>query len=262
MTGPTGDLLYWRLLALTACAAFAVTALFVSAPWLDIAAATAFFDGTGFGRWPLAVASARQAYHAIFVALCAMSALGLLRWMIGRTTAVVPVRLWLFGAAVPALGPGLIANSLLKENWGRPRPAHLEAFGGNAQHALPFEITQGCAANCSFVSGEGSAAAAVLVVLAGLFGHTLRSPAAMGLAALVGCLWLTGAGLMRMVPGRHFLSDTLLSFALVALVGLLLYALLDVGRLRRGISFKPYLADVLSLPGALRQRLRGSSPTG
>jgi lipid A 4'-phosphatase len=37
---------------------------------------------------------------------------------------------WGFLALVLIIGPGLLANSTLKDNWGRPRPIQITEFGG------------------------------------------------------------------------------------------------------------------------------------
>lgn len=255
---PHGDLTYWKLLAALGCGGFAALALFVAVPDLDLIVAQAFFDGRGFGRWAGPVAVTRQVYTAVFVTLCVIAGAGLALALVTRGGGRVPLRLWLFAAAVPALGSGLLANVILKENWGRARPATLEMFGGTLRPSLPFEIAGECDQNCSFVSGEGSSAAAVLVVLVGLFGGRLKGWLGRGALVLLGGLWLAGAALIRMVPGRHFLSDTIFAFVLVALVGMALYALLGVGRWR-GAGPRLYLADLARMPLRL---VRGSSPRG
>ena len=54
------------------------------------------------------------------------------------------------------IGPGLLANVSLKENWGRPRPNQVQQFGGS-EHFQPWWRPSGeCSRNCSFVSGEAS----------------------------------------------------------------------------------------------------------
>jgi hypothetical protein len=56
------------------------------------------------------------------------------------------------------VGPGLTANLVLKENWGRPRPNSVEQFAGNAPFQPWWRPSQSCQRNCSFVSGEASQA--------------------------------------------------------------------------------------------------------
>ena len=65
--------------------------------------------------------------------------------------------LWLLSCLV--VGPGLLVNGLLKEHWGRPRPIATDLFGGEAPFQKAWVISDWCDRNCSFVSGEASAAA-------------------------------------------------------------------------------------------------------
>lgn len=100
--------------------------------------------------------------------------------------------------------PALVVNAGFKQNWGRPRPVHMVEFGGK-QHFQPWWSNAGsCARNCSFMSGETSAAA-MLVGVATLAPPTIR-PFAIGLAGLFTLL----TGLMRVAFGGHWLSDVLL----------------------------------------------------
>lgn len=54
------------------------------------------------------------------------------------------------------IGPGLIVNTLLKENWGRGRPNDMAVFGGEFPYAPPGMIVDQCVSNCSFTSGHGA----------------------------------------------------------------------------------------------------------
>ncbi len=62
-------------------------------------------------------------------------------------------------AAISAfVGPLVIVNWTLKELWGRPRPFQTTMFGGEGTYVSPGTISDQCASNCSFVSGEAAAA--------------------------------------------------------------------------------------------------------
>jgi lipid A 4'-phosphatase len=100
------------------------------------------------------------------------------------------------------LGPGLIANTVLKDHWGRARPSQIEVFGG-AHHFTPAPLPAAeCLRNCSFVSGH-AALAFSLVAFAFLLppGSVRRRAiaATLGFGAFV--------GLVRIAQGGHFLSD-------------------------------------------------------
>ena len=229
----TPDLGWWRVMAWLCGAGFALTALFNAWPALDLRAAALFHEpGAGFPLGDASLATGlRAAYRVVFAAACVAAAAGLAGRLAAPGRMRVPAALWLFPVLLFALGPGLLVNGVLEAHWGRARPAQVEAFGGDAAFSLPFEIAEGCADNCSFVSGEGSAAAAVAAALIGLFWGRL-GPVGRALAALATAVWLAGAAYIRMAPGRHFLSDTLFAFVLMGLLAALLYRALAVGRRR------------------------------
>ena len=103
---------------------------------------------------------------------------------------------------VLAIGPGLIVHSLLKDHWGRPRPAQIVDFGGSGHYVPPGVISDQCARNCSFVSGHASAG--FMIAAGALFWpHRRRRWLAAGLVA--GSL----IGAVRIVQGGHFLSDVI-----------------------------------------------------
>ncbi|MFG1398084.1 phosphatase PAP2 family protein [Roseixanthobacter pseudopolyaromaticivorans] len=124
----------------------------------------------------------------------------------------MPARAALFLALSMALAPGLLVNGVLKEHWGRPRPVHVETFGGKDVFS-PWYSTDGtCPGNCSFVSGEGSLGFWMLAP-ASLAPAPLR-PAAIGAALAFGA----AAGGLRIAFGGHFFTDTVFSAVLTILV--------------------------------------------
>ena len=63
----------------------------------------------------------------------------------------------------PIIGCGLIANLYFKDTWGRARPVHIEEFGGNKNFTGAFKKSSECQRNCSWISGETSAAFSFMV---------------------------------------------------------------------------------------------------
>ncbi len=116
----------------------------------------------------------------------------------------------LFVALSVALGPGLIANTLLKDHWGRARPTQIEAFGGT-RHFTPAPLPAAqCPRNCSFVSGH---AALGFSLVAFAF---LLPPGATRLRGIAAALGFGGViGLVRVAQGGHFLSDVVWAGLLV-----------------------------------------------
>jgi lipid A 4'-phosphatase len=118
---------------------------------------------------------------------------------------------WVFLALVLITGPGLIANTLLKDNWSRPRPTQVVDFGGQATFKPVLNRGGACERNCSFISGEASSIFA------------LGFAAAM-LARRRRAAWMAGAvvagsviGLIRIGEGGHFLSDVIFAGVIMAL---------------------------------------------
>ncbi len=125
-------------------------------------------------------------------------------------------RAWLFLFLALLIGPGLVANVVLKDHWGRARPSEITTFGGKAQFTPALEIAHECDRNCSFVSGDGA------------FGFYLTSFAYVvpprksrryfWCAAGLGLL----CSLARLIAGAHFFSDNLFAafFMLAVSAGL------------------------------------------
>ena len=115
---------------------------------------------------------------------------------------------------VIALGPGLVVNLVFKDHWGRPRPMHTQAFGGQYQYVPPLQL--GHTPDKSFVCGHCSVGYSVVVL------YFLAQHHKLFYLALTLCLgWVMGYS--RMAAGGHFLSDVLWSGFLVFLVAYLLY---------------------------------------
>lgn len=129
------------------------------------------------------------------------------RWRWRRATALVMVLL---------LGLGLAVHVALKDGWGRARPDSVRPFGGPAAFTAALQPSEGCARNCSFVSGHAGAGFALVAL--GLFGSRRtrwrwwRVGAATGLAI----------GWVRVMQGRHFASDIVFCLLVIWATALLL----------------------------------------
>lgn len=209
----------WRLLL-----AFALThVVFATWPALDLHASRLAFDGTRFALADSEVLGALR--YAVWTATVVVGlgslALGGAWLALGRRARVAPGPL-AYPGVLMLLGPGLLVNGLLKEHWGRARPADVEAFGGEATFTPPFEIANQCAGNCSFVSGEGAGAVALALGLGALTRSTTARVALGVLAA--------GASLLRVAMGRHFLSDIVFGAFLMAFLAVLLHRVMRIDR--------------------------------
>lgn len=127
---------------------------------------------------------------------------------------------WLFVMAALAIGPGLVSNVILKDNWGRARPRQIVEFGGHKTFTPPLLPAKECVRNCAFVSGEASSAIVPFFALAFLLPRWRKS------LLVGGVLWGLAAGLVRISQGGHFLSDVLFAGIFMALTVSLLHALI------------------------------------
>jgi lipid A 4'-phosphatase len=204
----------------TLCAA--ALALFLLLPQLDLWVSGLFYArGRGFvlESWPPVILVS----HAIpwlawgIVLVVAVAAIWL--FLVGRPLWPFDRKALLFIVFSTALGPGLLANTVLKDHWGRARPVQIEAFGG-PHHFTPAPLPAAeCARNCSFVSGH---AALGFSLVAFAF---LLPPGALRRRGIGAALAFGGVvGLARIAQGAHFLSDVVFAGLLVFGTTALLYS--------------------------------------
>ena len=202
--------------------------VFLAMPEIDLAVARLFHaPETGFvGRRLVWVELLRQAFVALYFGTIALCLAGLVVIWRGRAQWLGLGRLqWLFLAACLAAGPGLIANLVFKDQWGRARPNRVVELGGTKQFTPPLVMTKQCRRNCSFVSGEASSTYVTFYAAAALFPQW---SVALVIAGTVGGL---ATGLIRMAQGAHFLSDIVFAGVFMALTVLALREMMLRGRL-------------------------------
>ena len=207
----------------TAWMACMIVALIVFAadPALDLATSRLFYsDGFALARLPV-LELARQALLAVMALPALLAGLALGVRAFGHRLFGISLRIWLLILSLYALAPGLLANGLFKRSWGRARPVAVTDFGGSADFTPAFQISDQCASDCSFVSAETAAATAFLISVLVLAGLMPRGPAARlaRIAATGGFLALAS---LRIMLGRHFLSDVVFSVLVTTGVSILL----------------------------------------
>ena len=213
----------WLLWGLPIAVGAGAGAVFLAAPDIDLAVARLFYvPDVGFVGQRLAwVEALRWAFIVLYfgtIALC-LTGLGMVwrgrpRWLrLGRTE-------WLFLAACLAAGPGLVANLILKDQWGRARPRQVVEFGGSKAFTPALVPSDQCPRNCSFVSGEASSTFVTFYAAAAL---VPQWSVALVIAGTAGGLV---TGLIRMSQGAHFLSDVVFAGVFMALTVLALRALI------------------------------------
>jgi lipid A 4'-phosphatase len=200
--------------------------LFTLAPGLDLAV-SALFQRTD-GVFALSESTLFKTLRTLFLR-------GFAVWYIVIAVAVIRAgvtRLPVLGLSGPKwfylllcslLGPLLLVNLFLKEEWGRWRPHEVGEFGGDQLFTTPLDPGGSCYDNCSFVSGEVSSMVMAFLALA-LVSSRWR-PLLYLLAAVMGFL----SALIRVGQGGHFLSDTLFAAAFMILIAAAVYCVLFLG---------------------------------
>lgn len=192
-------------------------------PNLDLQVAARFALGSDrfVGQGTVWDAVRRVFYWAPFGIFLLLAALYALRRFAGLEAPAPTTAGLLFLALSLALGPGLLVNAVLKDHSHRPRPYQTREFGGDETFRPFWRFDGECRRNCSFVSGEGSAAfwtvAPALLAPPPLQGAAVAGAVVFGIATSV----------MRMVSGGHYLSDTVFAGLLTWLVVLLCWRLVQ-----------------------------------
>jgi lipid A 4'-phosphatase len=210
-----------RALAIYLSVVAFVLILFLLVPEIDLVTSGLFYDlerGFMLAGWEPVILLYQRVPWIAWGTLAFAGAGAFYSLLLGRPLWRLDQKALVFLVASMAAGPGLLANTLLKDHWGRARPVQIEAFGG-AHRFTPAPLPAAeCERNCAFVSGHAALGFSV-VAFAFLLpaGRSRRCGigAALGFGALV--------GLGRIAQGAHFLSDVLYAGLLVYGVTALLH---------------------------------------
>jgi lipid A 4'-phosphatase len=208
-SGPLFRLSIWLILA----GAVIVGLIFAIWPGLDLRISAHFYDAAA-RAFPLAndatVVWLRDLNRAVDM-LFGVAFLLAIATKIARPEhrLMFSGRAMLFLSLTFALGPGLVTNVIFKEHWHRPRPVHVMQFNGPSEFVRWSDNGGSCQANCSFFSGEVSAASWTLAPA------VLAPPGPLRVLAIAGALVFTGVNaFVRVAQGGHFFSDA--AFAAIA----------------------------------------------
>ena len=211
----------WLLVVIAGC-----LPLFVLQPGLDILASQPFYNaavGPQHGFWLREFWGTVFLHESLLVVLrgggVLLAGYGLWLWRTKRQLGWLDARGAAFLVLALAIGPGLVTNSVMKDQWGRARPFHIGQFGGNLDYSPALFMADQCPSNCSFFSGDGAA------------GFMLHAPLYLvPLRQRRRAFWLgwLGGGLVfggnRVIMGAHFLSDVLFAGMTMLVVGAALHA--------------------------------------
>jgi len=211
-------------LAVALAVAAMVGTVFGVYPQLDLDSAGLFFDPHTHAfpfaaePWMPYARDAARVISALLVAPAAIAAVGKLT--LPRVRMLIGGRAALFLILTLALGPGILANTILKDHWGRPRPSQVTAFGGTETFRAWWDPRGDCPKNCSFIAGEPSGAFWTLAPAA------LAPPQWRALAYAGALTFGAVVGVIRMAGGGHFFSDVVFAGVFMFLLIFTLHGLI------------------------------------
>ena len=232
----------------------ACIALFAAAPGLDPAISALFYrPETGF--WLLGYPTLETIRNVFWSGADLLALAGLIAYLFARMLPApqVPPRLWGFVFAVMALGPGVLVNFVVKPIWGRARPADTTLFGGAHTYSRAFALSDQCHFACSFVSGESASAVAMSLILGALFWHG-RSRTTHAALSVILTLAAILASALRVMTGRHFLSDVTFGGLLAAATFLALFHRMRIADALPQLTSAALRADLAALTRRLTRR--------
>jgi lipid A 4'-phosphatase len=192
-------------LAIALTVAVAAGVLFAIDPRLDIDISAHFHDpqinlfDANVQPWVMNSRAAARWLIALIVAPACFAIIGKL--LLPRFRMLIGGRAALFLVLTLALGPGVLANVILKDHWGRARPIDVTELGGSFRFTAWWDPRGDCPNNCSFIAGEPSGAFWTLAPAA-------LAPPQWRLLAYAGALTFGAAvGLLRIGGGGHFFTD-------------------------------------------------------
>jgi lipid A 4'-phosphatase len=206
----------YSVFCIAAAAGFAAAVIFLAFPGIDVGFSSLFyldkgqflFSGGGMGS------AIRTLLRIVFALACVGAATGfVLAAFFDRKPFGLSFLVWAYVAMCAAVGPGIVANLIFKDHWGRARPVHITEFGGAKRFTPPLLRTDQCEKNCAFPAGEAANFYALGFAIAFLAGPLQRRR--LFLAAIAAGSF---AGLIRIGGGGHFLSDVIFAGIFMALV--------------------------------------------
>ena len=219
--------------------------LFLLFPEIDLRFSALFFDetnGFSYARNPV-FGGIRNVFMYGLTLVALLAIVMLIRSLsIGKRRAV-PLNVWWFMVASFMVGPIGFVNGILKTYWGRARPADVTYFGGDKIFTPPIVIADQCDTNCSFVSGEGSAIATAIIVLAIVLWANMTALWRAVSLYVVLPMSLFGIAL-RIITGRHFLSDTIFGALYCALIVWFFYGFFKMAEHRYEVTWGNFRKDM------------------
>jgi len=202
-------------LAVALAVAFVVGVIFALYPQFDLDLAALFYrpathSFAASGVWVTYVRDAASLLITLLVAPAFLVVAGKL--LMPSRRMLIAGRAALFLIATLVLGPGVLANGILKEHSARMRPEDVLQLGGKHRFTPWWDFGGPCTENCSFIAGEPSGAFWTLAPAA------LSPPQWRALAYACALGFGAAMTVLRMANGAHFFTDCVFAGVLTFLV--------------------------------------------
>jgi len=185
--------------------AVVVGGIFALHPQFDVDLAALFYEPAKRSFWAwgwIGTEYVRDAATLLITLLVAPAFLAIAgKLVMPRRRMLIAGRATIFLIVTLALGPGILANGILKEHWARMRPEDITQLGGKEVFTPWWDPRGPCPDNCSFIAGEPSGAFWTLAPAA------LAPPQWRPLAYAGALLFGVAMGALRMAGGAHFFTD-------------------------------------------------------
>lgn len=213
----------------------ATAVVFLLRPDLDLDVQRLFVlgDGRFIGKASGVAPLLRDLFKAVYLItlIAAVASLVVVLYQSnGRSS--LPSIFAIYFALCLTVGPGIVANLVLKEHSGRARPSQTSEFGGSMPFSAALVPSDHCHQNCSFVSGEASSMFVIFFAVAPIV------PQWSGILIATGTVLGLAAGIVRMAQGAHFLSDVIFAGVFMAFVVAAIHWLVFARRAPRSVDFK------------------------
>ena len=188
---------YWNFVGFAACVLF-----FILFPHFDLQVTRLFYSAEGFhhNSDPI-VQFVYHLFAKIHFAYLIVLIAGIVIFSVKKNKLYKAASVYLLACLL--IGPGILVNFVLKNHSvGRPRPVHIQEFGGTGHYTAPFVYSGACKRNCSFVSGHAAI---------GFFTMALAWVLRRRAWLITGIAAGAGLGAIRIIQGGHFLSDVVFS---------------------------------------------------
>jgi membrane-associated PAP2 superfamily phosphatase len=218
-------------LAVALAVAVVVGGVFALYPQFDLDIAALFYNPATHAFWAWGshwLDQAREAASWLITLLVAPAFFAIVgKLIMPRRRMLITGRAALFLIVTLALGPGVLANGILKEHWARMRPEDVTQLGGTQTFTPWWDPRGPCPENCSFIAGEPSGAFWTLAPAA------LAPPQWRPLAYAAAVAFGAAMGTLRIAGGAHFFTDVVFAGIFMFLLIWIFHGLIYRWRLTR-----------------------------